>query len=134
MLKGPCFLSADQGRLSTPEAIALFVDRHGLQGVEEDEFWRGVGYSLEVWTEGVDRALGGRLLAASDDERRARLWEGAAMAWKCANAAPLAARAGREQRDALAWGRGRVELFCRHFGGGPLESRGLGPPWFDGLG
>ena len=127
-------LVPDQGHLPGPEAILAVHDRHGLDGVADDEFWRGVGYSFEVWTEGLDEGLGARMLAASDPEMQARLWEGAAMAWKCANPAPLAARAGPEQRQALAWGRGRVELFCRGFGGGPLDSKGLGPPFYDGLG
>ncbi len=107
---------------------------HGFSGQTEREYWRGVGYSLEVWTDGVDRGIGAELLATSKPEVRAFLWQGAAMAWKCVDTAPLAARAGREHRDALAWGRGRVDLFCRRFGGGPIDSRGLGPPFYDGLG
>jgi hypothetical protein len=126
-------LAIDNQPLRGPESIRAVFERHGLEGIDADEFWRGTGYSLEVWTDGVDRGVGGQLLATSTPQVQARLWEGAAMAWKCADPGPLQQRAGREFKTATAWGRGRVDLFCRRFGGGPIDDGGLGPAFHDGL-
>lgn len=123
-------LMPDHAPIRSAADVQAIHDRHGLEGLESAEFWRGVGYSLEVWTEGVDRGVGRELLDGAAAEH---LWQGAAMAFKCAESHPLAARAGAEHLDALGWGRGRVDLFCRPFGGPPIDDQGLGPAFHQGL-
>lgn len=126
-------LVPDHGAPASWAEASAMRDRQGFEGVAEEEFWVGVGYSLEVWTDGL--AAAADLFAQAPGELQAQLWEGAAMAWRCAEPDALHRAAGPWFINAIWRGRGRAELFCRERrSGSPWDPEGRRPPaFFEGV-
>lgn len=107
--------------------------RHGLPASSQDEYWRGVGIGLLLRVSGQEQATID--LATAPADLRPPVLEGAAMgtAWAgCSEALrDDLLRAAPADGDALWYGFGRADVYCRVFRDSP-ERIGLRESWTRG--